>query len=160
MNDTIIVYKWKPIARYLFNKTIIILKINTCRNSCSNCYFDKQYFFESDVRLIINALYIFISKIDKEQGELFYNFDGFAPVSERDDLSLVYIFQNNLHIFRLEHLTLEDCLKIQELFDKLYLNDLKYGKVSKNVFDFIDNMVQMRIALEKYGDKTGYKISE
>ena len=77
----------------------------------SNYSFDHQYFLESDVGLIINDLSIFISKIDKE-GELFYNFGGFEAVSERDDLSLVYTFPNNLNEFRLEQLTLEDCLKI------------------------------------------------
>ena len=53
---------------------------------------------------------------------------------------------------------MEDCIFIQEKFDKLHKCGSHFNQVATDMFNFINNMVQMRIALGLFGEKTGYVI--
>ena len=123
--------------------------------------FDRENYYQvPNIKIIIDAFSIFIWKIDSEEGKQFDSYEGFKSMYSWDAKNQTGTFQNRLNEFKLENLTLKDCLKIQELFDKFYLLDFEYGVIPKDIFDFVDNMVQLRIALEIYGDKTGYKVDK
>ena len=119
-----------------------------------NYHWDHVNFLDPEVGIIIDWLYILISKISEEDAKLFKEFNGFDNYGCGDDTPLADTFQNKLDQLKIEDLTMGDCLSIQQKFDTFYLFDQKHGKTAKDMFDFIDNIVQLRIALGLYGGKS------
>ena len=85
-------------------------------------------------------------------------FNGFNAYDYGDDIPLTETFPNRLWDFKPEYLTFEDCLFIQDNLYSYYFFDEDFDATAKKLYDYIDNMVQIRIAIEIYGEKTGYKI--
>ena len=123
-----------------------------------NYYWDRENFIDPNAQLIIDALSIFITKMNPVEGKDFKNFNGFDRYICGEPIPLIETFPNRLCDFKLEYLTIVNCLFIQEKFDMFYLFDDELGATAKKLYDYIDNMVQMRIAIEIYGEKTGYTI--
>ena len=123
-------------------------------------HWDHQYFLNYEVKLIINALSIFITKVDPVQGKKFDSFNGFNDPEGGEEMPFLDVFINRLAEFKPEYLSIENWLFIQEIFDELILFDDKHGKIPKQMYDYVNNMVQIRIAIEIYNEKTGYRTQE
>ena len=96
--------------------------------------------------------------MNPEEGKKFINFSGFSMYEYYWDLLVIKNFPNRLWEFKPEYLTVQNCLLIQQKFDQLYLFDYNFGSTVKKLYHYIDNMVQIRIALGVFGEKTGYTI--
>ena len=124
-----------------------------------SCYYwDNESYIDPKAQLISNALSVFITKMNPVEGKDFDNYNSYDRFSSVESTPLTEAFPNRLCDFKPEYLTIENCLFIQEKFDMFYLFDDEFGATAKKLYDYIDNMVQMRIALEIYGEKTGYTI--
>ena len=81
-------------------------------------HWDHQYFLDYEVKLIINALSIFITKVDPDQGKKFDNFNGFNDHEGGEEMPFLNVFINKQANFKPEYLS----IKIDFLFKKFLMN--------------------------------------
>ena len=85
----------------------------------------------------------------------FKNEDQIVHIWNSGDKSLVH----RLHYSEIDTLTRDNCIQIQLLLEEVSRECLIYlSEHLTDIYDFIDNLVQLRIAVAIFSDKTWYDI--
>ena len=119
---------------------------------------DRNDYIDSDALHLRELLSIFIKIMNSKEEKSPDTFNEFDMNACKEELPQTKSYSNKLWKFKPEYLTFEKCLVIQEKYDKHNLRKFDYNTTAYHIYDYIEKMVQLRIALGVFGEKTGYTI--